>query len=536
MTVESSLAEQQRAIVELYLHSKWIKASLALEDENLVIEYATNKRDQQILIEELHNHTNASNPNLTSNSRSNIHDPSDTITNQKRIVKIVKPDNIGLGISIKGGRENRMPILISKIFPNLPADQSGQLHVGDAILSVNGKDLQHVSHEEAVQILKTAGKEVELEVRYLREINILMQNQTFLSTQKQQHSENNLMESNYKGDMTTIYDQSLNDSIFYETKCIPLRLCYVFRRSSSATDILVVSSSLLPPLTASPLLINDANGSILDIVLPHIQTCYSIRFVDDMYARKWFYILHSKISRYLLEILPEIEEHLIIARNSNEIKALGWLAEQVNYDEITTIKSWRPIFLVLTDSEICFFGSSFISRQICRELDIVYPILTSRFVQPIRDSSIDIDISLLTLRVGTKFGIVTHTFRIQTKLDLDYWTNRMSQCLQNAVIRTKEAVFPCKWNNRTCKLYLHYEDGFTVCSDSENGCAQVRLLWQEPFEKLRSSSDDNDHLLMLDFHGEEGVMQFYFDTSPKPFVFHLHAFLSTKAARSGLIR
>jgi C-terminal processing protease CtpA/Prc len=68
-----------------------------------------------------------------------------------------------IGISIKGGRENRMPILISKIFPNMPADQTGQLYVGDAILSVNGKDLQHISHEEAVQILKKAGKEVELE-------------------------------------------------------------------------------------------------------------------------------------------------------------------------------------------------------------------------------------------------------------------------------------------------------------------------------------------------------------------------------------
>ena len=56
-----------------------------------------------------------------------------------------------------------MPILISKIFPNMPADQTGQLYVGDAILSVNGKDLQHVSHEEAVQILKKAGREVELE-------------------------------------------------------------------------------------------------------------------------------------------------------------------------------------------------------------------------------------------------------------------------------------------------------------------------------------------------------------------------------------
>ena len=68
-----------------------------------------------------------------------------------------------VGISIKGGRENRMPIIISKIFPNMPADQTGQLYVGDAILSVNGRDLQHVSHEEAVQILKKTGREVEFE-------------------------------------------------------------------------------------------------------------------------------------------------------------------------------------------------------------------------------------------------------------------------------------------------------------------------------------------------------------------------------------
>ncbi|CAF4520054.1 unnamed protein product, partial [Rotaria magnacalcarata] len=52
----------------------------------------------------------------------------------------------------------------------------------------------------------------------------------------------------------------------------------------------------------------------------------------------------------------------------------------------------------------------------------------------------------------------------------------------------------------------------------------VRLLWQQPFEKLRSSADDSEHLLTLDFHGEEGVVELDFGTSPKPFVFHLHAF------------
>ena len=43
-----------------------------------------------------------------------------------------------------GGVENKMPILISKIFPGMAADLTGRLHVGDAILSVDGHDLRWV--------------------------------------------------------------------------------------------------------------------------------------------------------------------------------------------------------------------------------------------------------------------------------------------------------------------------------------------------------------------------------------------------------
>lgn len=80
-----------------------------------------------------------------------------------RKVRVVKQESGGLGISIKGGRENRMPILISKIFPGLAADQSRALRVGDAIMSVNGNDLREATHDMAVQALKKAGKEVTLE-------------------------------------------------------------------------------------------------------------------------------------------------------------------------------------------------------------------------------------------------------------------------------------------------------------------------------------------------------------------------------------
>lgn len=64
---------------------------------------------------------------------------------------------------LAGGRENKMPILISKIFKGLAADQTEALYVGDAILSVNGFDLREATHDEAVQALKKTGKEVILE-------------------------------------------------------------------------------------------------------------------------------------------------------------------------------------------------------------------------------------------------------------------------------------------------------------------------------------------------------------------------------------
>lgn len=91
----------------------------------------------------------------------------EAVSNQKRCVKVLKQEMGGLGISIKGGKENKMPILISKIFKGLAADQTQALYVGDAILTVNGADLRDATHDEAVQALKRAGKEVLLEGKKL---------------------------------------------------------------------------------------------------------------------------------------------------------------------------------------------------------------------------------------------------------------------------------------------------------------------------------------------------------------------------------
>ncbi|KAH7728352.1 gopc protein [Aphelenchoides avenae] len=77
----------------------------------------------------------------------------------KRTVKLLKDTEEGLGISITGGKEHGVPILISEVHPGQPADRCHNIFVGDAILSVNGIDLRSAKHNEAVQILT---KEVKL--------------------------------------------------------------------------------------------------------------------------------------------------------------------------------------------------------------------------------------------------------------------------------------------------------------------------------------------------------------------------------------
>ncbi|KAM7302113.1 disks large 1 tumor suppressor protein isoform X3 [Ixodes scapularis] len=71
----------------------------------------------------------------------------------------------GLGFNIVGGEDGE-GIFISFILAGAPADASGELRRGDQILSVNGVDLRHATHEQAAAALKGAGHTVTMHVQY----------------------------------------------------------------------------------------------------------------------------------------------------------------------------------------------------------------------------------------------------------------------------------------------------------------------------------------------------------------------------------
>ncbi|KAI6191426.1 hypothetical protein M3Y97_00226900 [Aphelenchoides bicaudatus] len=61
------------------------------------------------------------------------------------------------GFSITGNGDSDDPIRISDLTPNGPAQRSGKLVVGDRIRTVNGQDLQNMSHHEAASLLRSTG-------------------------------------------------------------------------------------------------------------------------------------------------------------------------------------------------------------------------------------------------------------------------------------------------------------------------------------------------------------------------------------------
>lgn len=144
-------------LLETHVRGQWYSVFVTLEEDYLSITLDESYENMTTLNGTLNNNIE------TPSGHSDTPEVPDSVANQKRSVRVVKSDNNGLGISIKGGKENKMPILISKIFKGMAADQTDQLYVGDAILSVNGEDLREATHDEAVKALKRAGKVVDLE-------------------------------------------------------------------------------------------------------------------------------------------------------------------------------------------------------------------------------------------------------------------------------------------------------------------------------------------------------------------------------------
>ncbi|CAB1313929.1 unnamed protein product [Coregonus sp. 'balchen'] len=279
-----------------------------------------------------------------------------------RKVRVVKQESGGLGISIKGGRENRMPILISKIFPGLAADQSRALRVGDAILSVNGNDLREATHDLAVQALKKAGKEVTLEVKYIREVSPLFKKPSLVADLPWDGVRP--QSPNFSGSEDS---GSPKHSGAKDRKIILLKMCFISRN----------------------LTMPDLENRLMELHSPDGQHTVVMRCKDGPSAHSWFTAIHTNIAALLPQTLVHINSYLGSSTTGShpQLKHISWLAEQVQLDGGR--HQFRPIVMALTEKDILLLVHSGSARSSpAQGADLVF-----------------------ATRTGTGRGIESHVFR-----------------------------------------------------------------------------------------------------------------------------
>ncbi|XP_007558541.1 beta-2-syntrophin [Poecilia formosa] len=431
-----------------------------------------------------------------------------------RKVRVVKQESGGLGISIKGGRENRMPILISKIFPGLAADQSRALRVGDAILSVNGNDLREATHDMAVQALKKAGKEVTLEVKYIREVSPLFKKPSLVADL--QWDGVRPQSPSYSGsDDSGSPKHSSSSSSSKDRKVISLKMCFISRN----------------------LTMPDLENRLLELHSPDGQHTVVLRCKDGATASSWFTAIHTNIAALLPQTLAHVNAYLgasSAASTHPHLKHIGWLAEQIQLEGGR--QQFRPVVMALTEKDILLFESVPWSRESWSMPLLTHPLLATRLVHSgsARGSPSHGSDLVFATRTGTGRGIESHVFRVETHWDLSTWTRALVQGVHAAAEIIKEVSIGCTLNRQDVRLTLHYEKGFTITREPADQTGGA-VLFRYPYEKLKMSADDGIRNLYLDFAGPEGEMVFDLHSGPKPVVFVLHSFLSAKLTRMGLL-
>lgn len=448
------------------LNNTWCKSLISIWNNdsirvNLIVDPNSPLPPPQLPIDQL------SSPTSPVSASQKFEPVPETVINQaRRFVRVVKTESSGLGISIKGGKENKMPILISKIFKSMAADLTGQLYVGDAILSVNGIDLRDITHDEAVQVLKKAGKVVDLEVRYLKEVMPYF-------TRRQQIIEQQL--------------QQQQNSFF-----IPLKLAYVTSPNLAEASLDIehphVNNKIIEIYTSTYQRIgletsiasfnNNAAASLN--TKTNSLSYFCLKFGDPQSAKLWLNKIYSIIEKLTTQAIQETNQlfQMLNKTHTFHLKYLGWVNEQVLINNMqqhsmsnnSSISSSLSSNNAATSNSLANnlkgqFQSKPIVCALMNDSLLAYeqvPQSTEEWLQPIYNYSLLVTRLVLQLtntqnglysgasgeesfnfltRHGTSRGVVSHLFRCLNKSDFKNWTSLIEKQTCTAIALIKHVDF-----------------------------------------------------------------------------------------------
>lgn len=467
-------------MLDLLIKSHWYKCSVTLEGPHLGITL-----DDDIDI-------------ITSQGDTDITIPDNVPTGRREVLVSKSGESGGLGISIKGGVENKMPILISKIFQGMAADLTGRLHVGDAILSVDNQDLREASHDDAVRILKNTGSQVKLEVKYLKEVTPYFLKATLLSSIGWDTLDTFLIPDTNRAPPA---------SPRADSRSVPLHFCLLSKQCVTGEEA----------------------ARCFEIFSPDQKSSCVFRAESPGDAGDWAANINAAIRE-------SMSEGAVLAGKSLGcgVSRLGWARVQ-HQEHVTSHSSdssfdsgtssgggWVQALVALTDSHLMWWETVPSTPQMWSLPTRSLRLIQTRLVNH-RSPIYQTEQYSICIRHGGEEGVTCNVIALDSKSDQAGWATGIVGTTLAAARRVKKWISQqVSYKGHNCELTVDYEEGFTL-KDGQTGA----VVFNKNFPELVNSSDDGARLLWLEFR-QTGEEEIDLGKNPKPLVFVIHTFLSAK--------
>ncbi|XP_069193035.1 gamma-1-syntrophin-like [Procambarus clarkii] len=475
-----------------------------------------------------------------------------------RRVKVIRQRNSGLGLSIKGGSEHKLPILISRIFKDQAADLTGKLFVGDAILKVNNQTLLRCTHDEAVGELRQAGDEVLLTVRHYKAATpFLNKNDETLSSTTESTASQLRPEDGWRSpsDPTTpttpsstptsakisnhkISNSDQTDSIVSnnstttDTSNTSTTTNNLNKVNNSRNEVISKhtpngisnATSTTPTSTATNTSTADStpNGpkvekQWVDIVTVPLMMAYITRYIfgTDKLRPQAFEVrgingistgvVHCQDAAMLSQWIKHITNNIIGLTNL-QMKLYNSsfpASEHVLYmgwvcegvlNQNLPWQNWKPKFIALKGTDIYMFDTPPLNTHDWVERASVWAVHQTMF-RVIKESEyVDERQHCFLLQTAMQ---ESRYLSVETRQDLLRIENAWHRAVYNAVTRLGNKTFAVTQAGRSSGLTLDWSGGFALY-DTETR----EYHWRYKFSQLKGSSDDSKTKLKLHFQNE----------------------------------
>ncbi|XP_076339268.1 gamma-2-syntrophin-like isoform X3 [Tachypleus tridentatus] len=429
---------------------------------------------------------------------------------RERVITIHRQKVGGLGLSIKGGAEHKIPVLISRIFKDqagIVSDQTRQLFVGDAIIMesfyivtysclmqvvktysrekksmVNGIDLKHANHDDAVNILRSAGDSVCLVVRHHRAAS------PFLSRSLQRRKERCVAEEapTYKvGDGHRAWKSAKTPTANEES--------FIFRSDRRWVDVTTIPL-LMAYLTRYMLDTDKLRPNAFEIRAQEGKPSAVVQCDDSGMLTEWIKHMSNNIIQLTAQQMKMLNKSL---PPNDQVHHMGWVSEGTIAAQ--PWYKWQARFLAFKGPDIFFF-------DVPPESDYVDDRWHCFLVQTGHSQS--------------------RYFSAESRADLLRIETAWNRAIYNSVTKLGSKTFSVIYNGRTGGLTLDWTMGFALYDTEAKW-----YVWKYRFSQLKSSSDDGLNKLKLHFQDPETrkvEVQELQSSSLHSLLFCLHAFLSAK--------